>query len=410
MTEALRDSDGYARKFASIQMNTLAGQWELMTSAVETLMITLGEIVNQPLRSFLRGLTDIVGWMLRFVEANQWIVILLGAIGITTALAALYFLTLALASMVAQAGIQLFGFVMRGATIAVQAATVALRVLGVTLSLLASPWGIVAAAVLTVIGAVIYLSGVMESQGTGIANTFTWLYETLTSVLGAMYNAIIAGRLDLAFNILMTGVAYVLTTTLGGIVGIFGTHIDAIAMIIGGVYKFFGRLLAWFNEIRVSITNWITGVIGWIMGIDTSLEQQAGADAAKKWAQEWKDMDTTGLTNNIANSLDPNTHRQKLDELMAEAAKAREEAFADPEVLQGPARPGAPTGAIDGVPMDEATKFATVGNFSTTLLNRQLPGAKSKEDKLVANSAQTVKELIKIGNTLAGAPGFAFAP
>ena len=60
--------------------------------------------------------------------------------------------------------------------------------------------------------------------------------------------------------------------------------------------------------------------------------------------------------------------------------------------------------------MQEATQFASIGNFSANILSRQLPGAKSKEDKIVQNTSNTVKEIVKLGGLISGMPGMAFAP
>jgi hypothetical protein len=171
-------------------------------------------------------------------------------------------------------------------------------------------------------------------------------------------------------------------------------------------------VVAWFNSVRVSITNWITGVIGWIMGIDTSLEQQDAANAARAWAQSWEDIDTSALGDSISQQLDPATHRAQMQALVDEAARVRGEAEA--ERASGAAAPKMPeldqpnlAGAAKA--MEKSVQFAAIGSFGAQFLGRMAPGGKSLQEKSVGLQQKQLDVLNRIDGHLEDDGGLAFS-
>ena len=677
MTENLRDSSGYAEKFAAIQMNTVSGQWELFTSAIETLQITIGEIIGKPLRSLLRGMTDIVVSVVRFAEANQWVVIVLTVLGAMIATGAAYFLMLSVSAMSAQAAVQLFGFTVgvakyamlslnvametivgtsrllnggirllgysmifvRGAMIAasvavrifqfsvvatgvaiqvlrdimvgariisvflagafvslysstvavlgairalylasvavtgattglsvvvisasrsfliwhrvilslkiaywatvltitfstrvlwahivalaiaaktsravelatkavhytilglrvlvlahiavwgiatramwaavasskalnavmwglqltmyavqfafqtyrvgailstiatyalagaswvasaafrlfglsiylVQGAMVglnlAVRALSVSVMLLGSPW---VSLVAVVTGVVLLVNRAMSGWSVTLQSTnghFSDMLMHIKWVMQGIYDAIVAGRIDLAFKILMSGAKLAFTEGLLGVAAMFGMTSDQLSEMISQLYKQLMQVVTSLNRVRAEASNWIAKQIGNVIGVDVQDGDSAALNAAMEWQNAINNIDTSKLKESIAEALDPETQMQQLNELLGEAAQAADKAFQDPST--GPPLPMRPLNeglGPDGViGMDEAEKFAAVGSFSAATLSRQLPGAKNKEQQIVDNTKKTVVELQKIGATLGGM-GWAFGP
>lgn len=412
MAENLNQSDGAARKFASIQMNTMYGQWLLFTSAVETLQITIGEIVSQPLRSLLRGLTDIVVAVIRFVEQNQWLIVLLGVLGGMIGIAAAYFLTLTVASMVAQAGLQLFNIVLRGAMVTAQVASIAFRVLGITIAFLASPLQALSILVIGLSVGFLYAAGAFESSGNNIAATFAWLRDLVTRSVQGIYDSIIAGRIDLAAQIVGEGLKLAFTSAMKAVAGYFGMSIESMSQTLAHLYHRLGSFVSKMNVVRAEASQWLAEKMGALVGVEVLREDNAALTSAMDWEQSWNDVDMTALTESINQSLDPATHQDALNKLIEEASKARNAAFADPEV-QSQARPALPPGGLPGpAEMDAAAAFASIGNFSAEVLGRQMPGAKSHSQQIATNTQNTVKELVKIGTALNGMPfgGLAFGP
>ena len=54
------DDQGYAAETAALRLDNLAGDWEAFTGAFETLMISMGEGADGPLRALVQGLTGLV--------------------------------------------------------------------------------------------------------------------------------------------------------------------------------------------------------------------------------------------------------------------------------------------------------------------------------------------------------------
>lgn len=635
MTDSLRDSSGAAERFRSIQMNTLSGQWELFTSAIETLQITIGEIVSKPLRSLLRGVTDVVVGMIRFAEANQWVFILLGVIGGLLVTGAAYFLTLSFAAMAAQAAVQLFGFavsavrtvilavnismaaltftakavqlsvmaagvalmVTRGAIIVadlsarllqgtlvvlqftlralttglvvartavlaaaasmtamflasrfvqntllvlgfvintlrasvvlaaaafwswvttltiVEAAflilvgvisaaegvilasraaviawvssltitrlaitaltttmaffqstvlivgyvmysfraaaiasavatgiltfattmasmamrlfgfllvgvryatvglSVAIRGLGIVVALLGSPWVSLAA---VVTGVVLLVDRYLTGWSVTLHDTggqFGKLYEHVKWTMQGIYDAIVAGKLDLAFKILMAGAKLALTEGLLAVSAMFGVTIGEMSKYLAEFYKQFMQVVTQLNRWRAEASNWLAKQMGKVVGVDVQDGDSAALAAATEWQNAIDSIDTSKLAKSFEEALDPETQMQALNDLLGEAAQAADAAYQDPEM--GPkdaARAPGFTPTSDGViGTQEAANFASIGNFSAATLSRQLPGAKDKTTQIANNTMNTVKELQKIGATIGGM-GFAFGP
>jgi TP901 family phage tail tape measure protein len=68
LTEELRDAEGSAKKMADLRMNTLLGDWETLTGAVEGLKIKLFGLEGGPLRDVVKGWTD-------WIEANDELIV-----------------------------------------------------------------------------------------------------------------------------------------------------------------------------------------------------------------------------------------------------------------------------------------------------------------------------------------------
>jgi TP901 family phage tail tape measure protein len=412
MTESLRDSSGAAARFRAIQMNTVAGQWELFTSAIETLQITLGEVTGKPLRSLLRGLTEIVSATLRFVEANQWVVTVLGAIGILLAAGAAYFLTLSFAAMGAQAAVQLFGFTVSAVKTIILALNMAIRAVSISVMLLANPW---VALIAVVTGVVLLVNRYLAGWSVTLHDTngaFSDMLLHIKWVMQGIYDAIVAGRIDLAFKIALAGAKLALSEGLIAISAMFGVTIEDLSRMIAELYKQFMEVVTRMNRWRAEASNWLAKAMGKVVGVDVQDGDSAALAAATEWQKAIDGIDTSKLGENIAEALDPEKQRQALNDLLGEAAQAADKVFQDPST--GPKldpRAAGFTPSPDGIIGNgEAQKFASIGGFTASMLSRQLPGAKGKDAQIADNTKKTVIELQKIGATLGGMGGMVFAP
>lgn len=71
---ALHDSDGIAELVANVQIDTLAGDFKILTSAISELQIAFGEAAGGALRTFIKELTKVVNSVSKFIENNQELV------------------------------------------------------------------------------------------------------------------------------------------------------------------------------------------------------------------------------------------------------------------------------------------------------------------------------------------------
>jgi hypothetical protein len=309
-------------------------------------------------------------------------------------------------------GLVTIGGIIAGAGAALGALVPLAGAVAAGIAAILSPVGLVVGAIAGLAVGAQVAFGVFDPLFAWISSGFAYVVEVVQTASQGIFDAIAVGRLDLAFGIMLQGALTVLTAGLQSILSIFGVSINGISQTMATVYKTFGRVVAWFNSVRVSITNWITGVIGWIMGIDTSLEQQDAANAAKQWASSWEDIDTSALGDSISNQLDPATHRAEMQRLVDEAARVRGEAEA--ERGSGAAAPKMPeldqpnlAGAAKS--LEKSAQFASVGSFGAQFLARMTPGGKSLQEKSVGLQQKQLDVLNRIDGHLEDDGGLAFS-
>lgn len=80
------DDQGYASETAAIRLNNLKGDWEALTGAIDTAMISSGEAANGPLRLLVQTLTGMVGTFNDLPAGGQQAVFWIGAVGTAVAL------------------------------------------------------------------------------------------------------------------------------------------------------------------------------------------------------------------------------------------------------------------------------------------------------------------------------------
>lgn len=75
------DDAGYASETAATKLDNLKGDWEALSGAVDTAMISMGEAANGPLRYIVQALTGLVDKFNEMPEAGQQAVFWIGAAG-----------------------------------------------------------------------------------------------------------------------------------------------------------------------------------------------------------------------------------------------------------------------------------------------------------------------------------------
>ncbi|MGW9587501.1 phage tail tape measure protein [Microbacterium sp. NPDC055455] len=75
------DDAGYAAETAATRLDNLKGDWEALSGAVDTAMISMGEAADGPLRFFVQSLTALVDKFNEMPAASQQAVFWVGAVG-----------------------------------------------------------------------------------------------------------------------------------------------------------------------------------------------------------------------------------------------------------------------------------------------------------------------------------------
>jgi TP901 family phage tail tape measure protein len=75
------DDAGYAAETAATRLDNLKGDWEALSGAVDTALISMGEAADGPLRTFIQSLTGLVDMFNEMPEAGQQAVFWIGAVG-----------------------------------------------------------------------------------------------------------------------------------------------------------------------------------------------------------------------------------------------------------------------------------------------------------------------------------------
>lgn len=187
-SKALQSSDGTAARIAGTQINNLAGDAIIATSAFEGLQIAVGEALVAPLRVLIRAGTQVIATLSQWVRDNRVLVAELAA--------AASLLVLAGGATLA------FGVAVKVASVALAAALLPLKAFFAVLAIATSPIGLVTAGVVGLYAAFINFGDVARDVGKYVADVFVALRERAHVAIEGIGNALKGGNLPLAAKIL----------------------------------------------------------------------------------------------------------------------------------------------------------------------------------------------------------------
>lgn len=189
MQQSMRDALPVSAKFAEI-MSGLSGVGSRLLAALERLAVAISEALGPSLVQIGTTLTGLVSGFADFVTKNQALVVAVAqGIAIFTA-----------------AGVALYGL---GA---------ALGVVSTVIGLVLNPFIAIPALIAAAVGAVLYFTGTFEGLGTIVSTT-----------LGGVYEAIVAGDLAGAMGILWLGLQAGWLRGVANFMGVFEPWIDTMA-------------------------------------------------------------------------------------------------------------------------------------------------------------------------------------
>ncbi len=198
-TAALGDSQGVAQKIADIQLDTLTGDVTILRSALEGLRIAIGEALVESLRKTTRIITRAVGGIAQWARQNQQVVV---------SAAKIVALVLAGGAALVVLGtlISGLGAVLGGLATILATAGAALGVMGTALGALLSPVGLVVAAIVALGTTLLTMSGAASEGLDLLTDRIKSLAAPVLETLGVIADAVMAGEIDAAFEVLWASV------------------------------------------------------------------------------------------------------------------------------------------------------------------------------------------------------------
>ncbi len=191
----IQRSAGIAVQTADQMDAGIGGAFRRLLSAAEGIAIAIGEAIEQPVRRAADALAKIAGWITKVVNRNRE---LIATIAKVTAI----MLGVGIALVVAGAAIVGLGAVFGSLATVIAGVGTALGVIASVLGALLSPIGLIVAAVVGLGAALIISTGVAGDALEWLGDQFGKLRERATKVVQGITDALAAGDVALAAEIL----------------------------------------------------------------------------------------------------------------------------------------------------------------------------------------------------------------
>jgi TP901 family phage tail tape measure protein len=194
-TSALHDSAGTAERIARIQLDTVAGDWKLLLSAIEGVALAIGEALAPAVRTAATAITDITRGLANWIANNKQ----------TAAYAAFVVggvLAVGIAFIAVGTAIKLAAGAMAGFGAILTAFKATVSTVATVLLSLANPIVLVSALLIAGGAAFLYFSGIGGQVVDWLKTKFGQLAAFFGETVSGMADALAAGDIELAAKIL----------------------------------------------------------------------------------------------------------------------------------------------------------------------------------------------------------------
>ncbi|TVQ57545.1 MAG: phage tail tape measure protein, partial [Phycisphaerales bacterium] len=198
LAESIRNSAGDAQRTAEQMDAGIGGSFRRLVSAVEGVAIAIGEAIEEPVRKAADLLGRFSGFITQLVNRNQALVQF--AFKATVAFAAFGVVLIATGLAITITSIAMGGLA-TGAAVLLKV----LALMGTVLAALLSPIGLVVAGVIALGVAIIHASGAGTTALQWLGERFQWLFGAAMRVIDGIRDALAAGDLSLAAQVLWAG-------------------------------------------------------------------------------------------------------------------------------------------------------------------------------------------------------------
>jgi hypothetical protein len=390
--------------------DALGDAFDLLKATGMAFLNSVGAALAPLLTDLATGAARVVASAIEWVRANRDVIV--SALKIAAVVAAV-----GGALVAAGVAVTAFGSVLGGLATVIGTVLGIAGALGTVIGALISPLGIAVGAVVAAAGALFYFSGAAGKVAGYAAEQFAGLRDDASDAFDGIRDALMAGDIELAAQILWQGLRAIWTR--------FTTEISKLWT--GWIYDLVGALeviqteaARIFDAVTTTGADWITqasdalGIDGLVLGVDLNDDEvsQASKSLQQGLDQRSKDREQ-GLMDEIAaieaarqQELDAAdrelaAERKKLQDLVARAREERQAKDAARGATPGPEATGFdPWSAVKEIPaaLDEAvTRIGSAGTFNAAAIQSlQLPSASPIERtaKAAEKTASGVTRLV----------------
>jgi len=201
LRRAIGEAGGTAKKTADMMDSGLGGAGRVLMSALEGVQIAVGEALAPVLSDLAKRVTNIAQFTIEWVKANKGLVVAVAATAV---------------------GVTAFGVALIGVGTAAAVMSVALGGLASIAGAVLSPVGLVTAAVVGAAAAFLKWSEAGQAVYQSLSLNFGKLLAWVQEVFGAITDAMSAGDMQLAAEVMWAGIKVAWTKGIGWVLGMWG--------------------------------------------------------------------------------------------------------------------------------------------------------------------------------------------
>ena len=221
---------------------------------------------------------------------------------------------------------------------------------------------------------------------------FKKVFDSVTSVVGSISDALQAGDMALAAEIGFTAVKLAIGTILDEIESLFGVSFESMFKVVAQLGKSIAQVVGKLNQARQGAVNFLSEGLGSLfLSAEAqkvlSEDNKRASERAAKFTESINSFDADKFGSDINDAFDVDALSAKLEELKKQAKEAR-------EAVDSPGPQAADPFSVElgAAKLQQAAKasFSNFVGLSARSSQRSGPGARKIEDKILAeNQKQT---------------------
>lgn len=314
LAAAIDNAAGVAARTSQVMDSGLGGGFRRLMSAVEGVQIAVGESLGRALTKLADWLVTVSDKLTQWVTANQGVIVV--AAGVIAAVAGI-----GLALIVLGGVVSAVGFVLGTLATIASAVGAALGAIGTVLGAILSPVGLVIAALASLGGYLLYVSGAGKQALSWLGQQFAALRDTALAAWKGISDALAAGDIGLAAKILwltlkmewQKGVAWLTDKWIGFKEAFMAVATEAVygtAKILTSAWA--GMQTAWVETVAFMSKAWTVFTSSLVTGWKT--------------AQNWISKKFVSLMAMFDDTVDVEATQQILDEDFQREQRGRDQA------------------------------------------------------------------------------------